>query len=453
MLLFLILFLCMYIIDYFWIQDFKTSKLYSQTNIVKLEKDEKLSNETIHLVPLVNVPNQYITLKPVYLIQNPFHDDEIHFIALCEVYNSDLPNNRLNCELTLTKHYPGDYLFDIEQEYIINDPSLRSVQKKVDENFLCVGDYFSKHRQFADKFVSLCVKVGIPLFHMMNEKYNRWIYGMKGLNGTKAGDVIWMTRYLLLRLSELETFNIQFGKLQMKINDIDNHDHFSTDPYLTIYVIISTIHKVKSEAEIEKIKDTTLSNTIQEQLRMKEAIREEAESLQNKLAETYKLDVLKQREKNELEKFNRIKEHKLHIEKLRREVQEAERNKLEREEQIQLQMLKRQQQEELERAMIAKEKEKQAIIEQEKEITDAELTRLRLLREELELKKNRELLQEEMNDKFLEREQIAEEIQQKELELEEEERARIQREKEEKEKREMEELEKMLDEDFNSTKK
>ena len=47
------------------------------------------------------------------------------------------------------------------------------------------------------------------------------------------------------------------------------------------------------------------------------------------------------KEKNELEKWNRIKDHEQHIEKLRKEVQIAEQNKLEREEKIKLQLLRR----------------------------------------------------------------------------------------------------------------
>jgi len=435
-----------FIIEYIWVQDFKTSKLYSQTNIVKLSDNIKtLDNSIIHLIPLVKIPNQYVNLKPIYIIKNPFTSENT-YIALCEMYGGDISNNRLNCELTLTKNYPGDYFFNTEQEFIIEDPLLKKI--KLDQKFLYVGDFFSKHREFTNSFVNSCVKIGLPITSMFNQQLNKWVYGMGDLNGTEAGDVIWITRYLLLRISESYEFAIKFGDLKLKINDIDNLDKFSSDPYMTISVMISTIHKVKTDIEIKSIKQKNISNTMDEQLIMKESIRIESEKIQQKLTESYKLEILEHRERNELEKWNVIKEHEQHIEKLRREAQQSEQNKLKRNEQIQAQLRKRQEQEELERILIIKEKEKQSIIQEEKEIIDAELTRLQLLREEMDLKRNKEILNSEIEHKLIERQQITKEINEREKELQEEEFQIEQRKKEELEQKELNNISSMLDNEF-----
>lgn len=436
----------MFIIDYIWVQDFKNSKIQSQTNIVKLEDSVKTLINNVHLIPLIKVPDRFLTLKPIYVIKNPFTEISNRYIVLCEVYNSDISNNRLNCELTLTKHYPGNYYFNIDQEFVIEDPNLRKI--KIDEKFFNVGDFFSKHRDFTNEFVDLCINADIPIESLYNSQLNKWSYRLSGINGTTGGDIVWMTRYILMRMSESRAFTVKFGNMKIGINDISNSQHSSADPYLTISVIISTIHKVKSERELDLIKKSGLKDTINEQLIMKEEIRKEAEKLQDKLAETYELEKLEIRERNELDKWNKIKDHSLHIQKLRDEAKELEKNKLEREEQIRLQLLKRQEMEELERVMLLKEKDRQSIIEEERAITDAELTRLRLLREEMDLKKNRENLTTELQNNFEEREKLSIEIQQKEQELEEEERQKEQRKNEEREREEMERIARELDEDY-----
>lgn len=433
----------MFITDYIWIHDFSKSIIHSQSNIIYLEENiTELSNDIIHLIPLVKTDTK-LTLKPIYVIKNPIYKSQ--YIILCELYNNELSNNRLNCELTLNKIYKGNYFFNIEQEFIINDPKFKLINT-VNIDSLAVGDFFSEHRKFMNEFLNFCVQSDIPISTLYNKKLNKWIYRLNNLMGVHTGDLIWLSRYILLLLTEQYNFKITFGGLVISINDINNNSLSNIDPYLTISVIISTINKVKTEKEIEMIKNNSKKDTLKEQFILKENINKEAELLQQKLMEQYQIESIEIREQHEMEKLNKLKEHQQYIEKLRNDAKRLEEEKILREEKIKIEIMRRKEQEELEQVLLLKEKEKQSIIKEELVINDAELTRLKLLREEIELKKNKNIINSQIIQTISEKERILKEIENNSLELKEEEEKSELRRKEQIEKDELDKLSKMLDE-------
>ena len=397
----------MFVIEYIWIHDVKTSNIQSQTSIVAIPECVTLSNENVGSIPLLKLQNKHI-LRPVYVTNNPFSSCSNAYIALCEIYKGDDnttdTNNRLHCDLTLTKHYKGTYTFDAEQHFSIDDPKFKVL--KIDTRTLSVGNYFSNHREFTDRFLKLCLQMGITITNLSSKNLNQWVYRVSSVLGTETGDVVWITRYLLYRLSEQYQFQIKINNLVLTLNEISNNSKFNTDPYLTLSVMVSTIHTVKSRQDMDRIATSTKLDTISEQIRLKNEIMEETEILQLHLEETYNLAQLEQQELKQLEELNRMKEHQQHINKIRQETRVAEEERLERESRIQIELMKRQEREEQERLVLALEEDEMSKLENRLRIEDAELSRIRLIKEETDMKESKTKLHNDLVRLMRERDEI-----------------------------------------------
>jgi hypothetical protein len=421
----------MFVIDYIWVQDVKKSLIQSQTSIVSIPEvtNSTLTNEYIANVPLLKLPNQNI-LRPVYLTENPFSSCSNSYIVLCDLFKGkdDVSNNRLHCDLTLTKHYEGTYNFDVTQHFCIDDPKFKVL--KIDTQSLSVGNYFSHHREFTDKFLNICLQLGISITHLSSKNLNQWMYTVSSVMGTEAGDIVWITRYLLYRLSESYQFQVKINNLVIALNDISNNSKFNTDPYLTLSVMVSTIHKVKSKAEIEKL--GTTKSQLTEQLTLKNSILEESEILQLQLEETYNIAHLEKQELHELEKLNRMKEHQQYINKIRHETRIAEDERIERESRIHMELIKRKEREEQEMLLLSQEEEELSRLEHQQRIEDAELSRMRLLKEEKGVAESKKKIHGELAKLLQERKEF-ERLEQEKKEKEDEDRLSIEIQREEKE--------------------
>ena len=91
----------MIIVDFIYVKDFTKNSIYKHTQILSFDELPPIEE-----IPLLKIEGG--VLKPIYCVKNPIYKEQ--FIILSELYNNDLSNNRLNCELTLTKIYKGDYI-------------------------------------------------------------------------------------------------------------------------------------------------------------------------------------------------------------------------------------------------------------------------------------------------------------------------------------------------------
>jgi hypothetical protein len=441
----------MFVIDYIWIHDIKQCKLRSQTKIIDLLDTEinELTNDHLHLIPLLK--RNDIVLKPVYVVKNPFSKNENAYMALCEQFTENTAsNNRLHCDLTLTKHYKGEYYFNITQEILINDPKFKVL--KMDVDALTTGDYFSQHREFIDEFVHILVSLGIPIDTIYSMNINRWEYKISNTLGTHTADLIWLTRYILYRLSESYPFMVKFSTLSVMINDISNKSKSDRDPYLTISTMISTLHNVRSQQEMEKIKNSKKKDLLKEQLLLKDQILRESEVLQREMEESHEMNDLERRDLEELERLNRLKEHQQYVAQLRYETRLVEDQKIAREEKMKIELMKREEQTEKERLMVLQTEDENNRLKQKRQIQDAELERLRILKMEVDAKKSKKMLHSELSDILNEKTKMNEQMKiAEEAALRDKERVKD-RLKQEKDAAEMERLEKMMDTEYNKSK-
>jgi len=440
----------MFIIDYIWIQNTKQCKLQSQINIVEVPDTDELTNDNIQQIPLLKLKE--IILKPVYIVKNPFTTNKNNsYLAICEQFTENSKsNNRLQCEFTLTKHYDGKYYFDLTQEFIIDDQKMKLL--KMDTTSLSVGDYFSTHREFIDKFLHIMLDLNLPITTLYSTNLNNWEYKICNTLGTQTADIVWLSRYILYRLSESYTFMIKFRNLTITIDDINNVTQSETDPYLTISVTISTINRVKTESEIERIKQSDKKDIMKEQLLLKESILNESMALHSQLEEKYTIQDLEQRELQELEKLNRLKEHQQHISQLRYEARLIEDERIAREERVKIELLKRQEQQDKEKLLILQEQDEVRRMEENKRIQDAELERLHILKEEISVKKSKKMLHTELSNILKEKEEMN--VRLKQL-AEDEKRDKEQMRTtlmEQREKDELEKLEKLMDKEYQKSK-
>lgn len=437
----------MFTLEYIWIQNIQHCHLRSATRILQIPKIKKLTNDNIQDIPVCKIDT--ITLKPAYVIRNPFTKNKKGYLVLCEQFNGEI-NNRIQCDLTLNKHYHGSYYFELNQEFYVDDPQVKKTKQNTASHI--VGDFFSNHRDFIDTFVKVAVDTGLPISFVRSKSLNNWEFIMSDVMNTYSADVIWMSRYLLYRLSESQNFNIKFRNLVITFDGISTTCKCDTDPYLSISVMISMICKQKSQQELEKMKKENRRSMMEEQLMIKDEILKEAEKLQNELNEQFEIDELQKKEQEELERLNKMKEHQQLITQLRHEARLKEDERIAREEKIRIEMMKRQEQEERERVQLEEEKAENERLAAIKKIEDAELERLRRLKAEIKEKKQKEQIHEELEQMAKEKERINEELRKRE---EDERRQKEEKQKElqkKKEQQEMERLEKLMEDEFKRSK-
>ena len=162
-----------------------------------------------------------LVLKPVHMVNNPMNDEKDNwesFIVLCEVM---LPNGKphpSNTRAKLQKLKKNDILFSIEQEYVILDNrSIRPLGWPIKENqvvfpqpqgkYYCGSGNFVQGRNFVEKHTGMCHKANLHIEGTNAEvMLSQWEYQLGILSATDLADELWISRYIMERLSEY--FNV-----------------------------------------------------------------------------------------------------------------------------------------------------------------------------------------------------------------------------------------------------
>ena len=156
-------------------------------------------------------------LKPVRLYKNPLNTGTIEsFLVLCEVMNPDGTPHKTNTRATIGDEQE-DLWFGFEQEYTImsNGRPLGFPTNGYPEpqgKYYCgVGNGQVNGRVFVDKHMENCVRAGINITGTNAEVLlGQWEYQVFSMGKLKAGDDLWVTRYILQQMSENYGFKIEF---------------------------------------------------------------------------------------------------------------------------------------------------------------------------------------------------------------------------------------------------
>ncbi|REE80270.1 glutamine synthetase [Lutibacter oceani] len=155
-------------------------------------------------------------LKPVAIYPDP---DRINgYLVMTEVLNTDGTPHPSNGRATIDDDN-DDFWFGFEQEYFIMDVKTelplgfpRGGYPKPQGMYYCsVGGLNTHGRDLVEEHADACIKAGLN-FEGINQEVacGQWEYQLFAKGAKKAGDEIWISRYLLDRLTEKHNYYIEY---------------------------------------------------------------------------------------------------------------------------------------------------------------------------------------------------------------------------------------------------
>jgi glutamine synthetase len=177
-------------------------------------------------------------LKPVRVYRNYLNKGYLQsFFVMCEVMNPDGTSHVSNTRAEVGEEQE-DLWFGFEQEYtIIEDGRPLGFPKngypEPQGKYYCgVGAGLVGGREFVDNHMEMCIKAGIDITGTNAEVLlGQWEYQVFSKGKLKAGDDLWMSRYILQQMSEEYGFKIEFHPkpVQGDWNGSGLHCNFSND--------------------------------------------------------------------------------------------------------------------------------------------------------------------------------------------------------------------------------
>lgn len=180
-------------------------------------------------------------LKPVAIYPDPVRRDG--FLVMCEVLNADGTPHVSNARAKIDDD-DNEFWFGFEQEYFIMD---RNTQLPLgfpvggypgpQGLYYCsVGGKNTHGRQFVEEHADQCIDAGLN-FEGINQEVasGQWEFQLFAKGAKKAGDEIWVARYLLQRLTEDYGYYIEFHPKPVKgdWNGSGMHANFSNETLRT----------------------------------------------------------------------------------------------------------------------------------------------------------------------------------------------------------------------------
>ena len=192
-----------------------------------------------------------LILVPRSIFNDPFNTNNEHYkyiLCMCEVFNIDgtphITNKRdllLKTLLTIGENKLKEYepLFGIEQEYVILDKYGKyPYQWNADINNSSQGKYYcsvGSDRAFGRKIVmehmKACLEAGISICGINSEVApSQWEFQIGICAPFIMGDHLWMARYILSRIAELNEVCVSYAPKPygIKWNGSGGHTNFST---------------------------------------------------------------------------------------------------------------------------------------------------------------------------------------------------------------------------------
>ena len=176
-------------------------------------------------------------LKPVAIFNDPARVDA--FLVMTEVLNADGSNHESNARATIDDDN-DDFWFGFEQEYFIMDRETHlplgfpvgGYPGPQGLYYCSVGGRNTHGRDFVEEHADVCIEAGIN-FEGINQEVasGQWEFQLFAKGAKKAGDEIWVARYLLDRLTEDFGYYIEYHPKPIKgdWNGSGMHANFSNE--------------------------------------------------------------------------------------------------------------------------------------------------------------------------------------------------------------------------------
>ena len=198
-------------------------------------------------------------LKPVAIYHDPTRING--YLVMTEVLNADGTPHDTNARSEIEDN-DNDFWFGFEQEYFIMDVEtqlplgfpLGGYPGPQGMYYCSVGGKNTHGRSFVEEHADLCIDAGIN-FEGINQEVacGQWEFQLFAKGAKKAGDELWVARYLLDRLSEDYGYYIEYHPKPIKgdWNGSGMHANFSN----------SVLRECGSQSTYEKICESFRSVT------------------------------------------------------------------------------------------------------------------------------------------------------------------------------------------------
>ena len=156
-------------------------------------------------------------LKPVRLYPNPINKGMLDsYLVLCEVLNPDGTPHETNTRHLIGEEEEGLW-FGFEQEYTIMKDGkplgfpTNGYPEPQGKYYCGVGNGQVHGREFVEQHMENCIMAGIDITGTNAEvMLGQWEYQVFSKGKVKAGDDLWISRYILNQMSEDYGFKIEF---------------------------------------------------------------------------------------------------------------------------------------------------------------------------------------------------------------------------------------------------
>ena len=181
--------------------------------------------------------NTEVILKPCKKFINPLiqYNNNIHYLILCETYDTDLnplpTNHRHNATKIFDQKLDLEPWFGLEQEYFMIHKSQSYVDVcEEDGRYYCGTQLNNIERKIVEEHLQACLSAKITMSGLNAEVApNQWEFQVGPCTGIDAGDELIIARFLLERIAEKYDVKINYiPKLRNDINGSGCHTNFST---------------------------------------------------------------------------------------------------------------------------------------------------------------------------------------------------------------------------------
>ena len=174
-------------------------------------------------------------LKPVAIYPDP---DRVNgFLVMCEVLNADGTPHESNHRAQIDDD-DNDFWFGFEQEYFLMDTETdlplgfprRGFPGPQGKYYCSVGGRYTWGRDFVEEHLDICLAAGLNIEGINQEVApGQWEFQNFAKGAKKAGDELWVARYLLNRITEKYGYYIELHPKPVKgdWNGSGMHANFS----------------------------------------------------------------------------------------------------------------------------------------------------------------------------------------------------------------------------------
>ncbi|OAF71571.1 hypothetical protein A3Q56_00674 [Intoshia linei] len=236
-----------YICTYVWIDGFgKTTRCKSRT--LKYNKNQKITLKDIpqwdcygYITAQPNEIMSYQYLKPVALYRDPFLK-KTNKLVMCQTYDQDknptILNNRDETYKLLEKYKSLEFKFGFEQEYVLIGKNKKPFKPQtgfppeLGPHYCGTGLCNAFGRAIPISHYKACLYAGISIFGINGEATPaQWEYQLGELDAVGISDQLWMSRYILERISEEFGVEVTFQPKPVPGNwcGSGGHCNFSTN--------------------------------------------------------------------------------------------------------------------------------------------------------------------------------------------------------------------------------